>query len=171
MSDLASSQDDGTFEPDEETLMSALRNQDDIPILMDIVNDTESFTSRQEAHLRHSFDDPLPDEPIESGAPFDLKSHALSQAISPQKTHSQQVQNLEAELSRVNKAVVPKQRRPISQERITHAINLALQKRLPAFVAEVVADVMQDLQTPTKPVKPIATKNTAYGADAHRQTP
>ncbi|NLQ18048.1 hypothetical protein HGG82_10455 [Marinomonas sp. M1K-6] len=58
MSDLATQHDDGVFEPDEETLISALRNQDDIPILMDVVEEHVSASISQEIHLSQSLDGP-----------------------------------------------------------------------------------------------------------------
>ncbi|BFM49823.1 hypothetical protein [Marinomonas sp. THO17] len=73
MSDLAANQNEDFFEPDEETLISALRNQDDIPILMDVVTDPDSFDDgvSQEEHLTHSVEDaveqgvsPLVDEEV-----------------------------------------------------------------------------------------------------------
>lgn len=51
MSDLATHHDNGAFEPDEETLISALRNQDDIPILMDVVAEQVAACASQEDHL------------------------------------------------------------------------------------------------------------------------
>lgn len=57
MSDLATQHDDGALEPDEETLISALRNQDDIPILMDIVADQLTACVSQEEYFLQSIDD------------------------------------------------------------------------------------------------------------------
>lgn len=59
MSDLAANQNEDVFEPDEETLISALRNQDDIPILMDVVTDPDSSDDgvSQEEHLAHSVEE------------------------------------------------------------------------------------------------------------------
>ncbi|MBJ7537970.1 hypothetical protein [Marinomonas transparens] len=58
MPDLATQHDDGVFEPDEDTLINALRNQDDIPILMDVVTEQVSSSMSQEGHLAHSIDSP-----------------------------------------------------------------------------------------------------------------
>jgi len=57
MSDLAAHHEDGVLEPDEETLVSALRNQDDIPILMDVVAEQVATCTSQEEHLVQTFDD------------------------------------------------------------------------------------------------------------------
>jgi hypothetical protein len=54
MSELTAQHDDA-FEPDEDTLGAALRNQDDIPILMDVIADQASVS--QEAHFSKSFDE------------------------------------------------------------------------------------------------------------------
>ncbi|MBJ7556967.1 hypothetical protein [Marinomonas spartinae] len=43
MSELAAHYEETTLEPDENTLINALRNQDDIPILMDVVTDKEDI--------------------------------------------------------------------------------------------------------------------------------
>ncbi|AEF53380.1 hypothetical protein [Marinomonas posidonica] len=59
MSDLATNQNEEIHEPDEEALISALRNQDDIPILMDVVTDPDSEEDgvSQEEHFVHSVED------------------------------------------------------------------------------------------------------------------
>lgn len=57
MSDLAIQNDDSSFEPDEETLISALRNQDDIPILMDVVAEKLNDCVSQEEYLSKTVDD------------------------------------------------------------------------------------------------------------------
>jgi len=110
MSDLATQHDDGIFEPDEETLMSALRNQDDIPILMDIVADQTPFSAGQEMHLTQSFDD--------------------SQA----RNESEQDEGSQVE------AVTPADMLTssnVSQELIAKTIANVLEKRLPELVLEV----------------------------------
>lgn len=56
MSDMAA-QRNGVLEPDEEVLISALRNQDDIPILMDIVAEQVAACPSQEDHLIQSLDE------------------------------------------------------------------------------------------------------------------
>lgn len=110
MSDLATHHDDGIFEPDEETLMSALRNQDDIPILMDIVADQTPFSAGQEMHLAQSFDG--------------------SQA----RNESEQDEDAQVE------AVAPADiltSSNVSQELIAKTIADVLEKRLPELVLEV----------------------------------
>lgn len=109
MSDLATQHDDGVFEPDEETLMSALRNQDDIPILMDIVADHASLATSQEGHLTQSLDD-------SPAQPENMKSE--KQAVEEPK---------EDRVPSVS----------LSHELIAKTIAGVLERRLPELVAEV----------------------------------
>lgn len=109
MSDLATSHDD-IFEPDEEALISALRNQDDIPILMDIVADQVSSSVSQEAHFVQSLDD-------HKGAIQDdekVISPVLAEEVSALSVSSP------------------------SQAQIAKVIGDVLEKRLPELVAEVI---------------------------------
>ncbi|SBS38643.1 hypothetical protein MSP8887_03409 [Marinomonas spartinae] len=57
MSELAAHYEESTLEPDENTLINALRNQDDIPILMDVVMDKEDVDVTDEEFV------PLADTP------------------------------------------------------------------------------------------------------------
>ncbi|ETX09466.1 hypothetical protein MUS1_08560 [Marinomonas ushuaiensis DSM 15871] len=57
MSDLAAHHENDALEPDEETLISALRNQDDIPILMDIVAEQVAACASQEDYLVQTLDE------------------------------------------------------------------------------------------------------------------
>ncbi len=124
MSDLATSHDD-IFEPDEEALISALRNQDDIPILMDIVADQVSSSVSQEAHFVQSLDDhknTIPDD--ETGIPPVLAEEVSALSVSSP-----------------------------SQAQIAKAIGDVLEKRLPELVAEVIqalhlADKQKATDTP-----------------------
>ncbi|MCB5162587.1 hypothetical protein [Marinomonas algarum] len=154
MSDLAASHDEGTFEPDEETLMSALRNQDDIPILMDIVRDSEGFTSGQETHLRHSIDEAPHESPVEVSQEEDQE----------QKYASPEVE--ESENATVSEAT-PKSSLSLSQEQVTLAIHSAMEKHLPTFMATLVEEVMQELHAQS------ASSDTALTPDqdpTHRTT-
>lgn len=109
MSDLATSRDD-IFEPNEEALISALRNQDDIPILMDIVADQVSSSVSQEVHFVQSLDDhknAVQDD--ETGIPPVLVEKVSALSVSSP-----------------------------SQAQIAKAIGDVLEKRLPELVAEVI---------------------------------
>jgi hypothetical protein len=136
MSDLATQYDDGVFEPDEETLMSALRNQDDIPILMDIVTektDVEkaAFSVSQEEHLAHSFDDSLVDEEFKE----EVVSDNLQQEVSQDDLLDQPLDTAAVLENVVTDCA-------LSQELIAKTIAEVLEKRLP----ELVSEVMQVLQ-------------------------
>lgn len=109
MSDLATSHDD-IFEPDEEALISALRNQDDIPILMDIVADQVSSSVSQEAHFVQSLDDHKnATQDDEKGIPPVLAEKVSALSVSSP-----------------------------SQAQIAKAITDVLEKRLPELVVEVI---------------------------------
>ena len=136
MSDLATQYDDGVFEPDEETLISALRNQDDIPILMDIVAervDVEktAFSVSQEEHLAHSFDDPLMDE--------ELKEEAVSESVQ-QEASQNDLFDHSLDTATPDNVVTDS---VLYQELIAKTIAEVLEKRLP----ELVSEVMQALQS------------------------
>ncbi|WP_137170516.1 hypothetical protein [Marinomonas sp. FW-1] len=118
MSDLATQHDDGVFEPDEETLISALRNQDDIPILMDVVEEQLTASVSQEMHISQSFDDP---------SSIDGLSQP-EEALGPAEETAAKEEGVTAEPSK---------------ELIAKAIADVLAKRLP----ELVEEVMQTLQT------------------------
>ncbi|WP_394182712.1 hypothetical protein [Marinomonas posidonica] len=81
MSDLATNQNEETHEPDEETLISALRNQDDIPILMDVVTDPDSEEDgvSQEEHFVHSVEDVT--EQVESSVEATVSNYASREAL------------------------------------------------------------------------------------------
>lgn len=131
MSDLATSHDDGTFEPDEETLISALRNQDDIPILMDIVEEAVAApyasSNSQEAHLQHS---------------FDAKEASTDAPVSPPPLSDQQSRPKEE----VKKPTTSSSTLSVSPEQLNRAIVEALEKRLPDLMTALVTEVVQNLQ-------------------------
>lgn len=72
MSDLATHHDDA-LEPDEETLISALRNQDDIPILMDVVAEQVAACASQEDHLAQLLDGLDNESEAETADSFSVK--------------------------------------------------------------------------------------------------
>jgi len=110
MSDSVTKHDDGVFEPDEETLMSALRNQDDIPILMDIVVDQPSVSVAQEGGLAQSFDDAQIQNKDVQGESSEDNVLASIETLAPAN---------------------------LSQEFIAKTIAGVLEKRLPELVSEV----------------------------------
>ena len=149
MSDLATQYDDGVFEPDEETLMSALRNQDDIPILMDIVTDKmdadkPSFSASQEEHLANSFDDTIADD--------DRQDKGVSGGDQQETPLDDSLEHSLDDVVTLDN-VVPDS--ALSQELIAKTIADVLEKRLPELVSEVMkalqaAEISQNSNTTQK---------------------
>ena len=132
MSDLATQYDDGVFEPDEETLISALRNQDDIPILMDIVAERGSLSSSQEAHLEESFNENTPDANHQD-------QDALGDSASLEASQNDSKDPSLDGVVTLDDVVTES---ALSQDLIAKTIADVLEKRLP----ELVSEVMQALQ-------------------------
>ncbi|MCV2404113.1 hypothetical protein OFY17_14700 [Marinomonas sp. C2222] len=109
MSDLTTQHDDAV-EPDEEVLISALRNQDDIPILMDVVSEKIEAGVSQEVYMTQSVEVGL------SAAP-ETDSVDTAQEVVSQEAQQQDVK---------------------AQEKIAAAISEVLERRLPELVAEVI---------------------------------
>ena len=124
--------DDNQCEPDEHTLMSALRNQDDIPILMDVVAEKLSATVSQESQFSDAMEGL---DRIQNDAPpvlSDEEQAPHSVAAEPQlETNPQEDEN------------------PDRQAAIAQAISSVLEKRLPELVQEVL-QAMDELPTRTK---------------------
>jgi hypothetical protein len=78
MSDLVAQYDGAVPELDEETLVSALRNQDDIPILMDVVVEQVHVGVSQETHFSQSFEKVDEHEEVEVG---NAEASSFSQAL------------------------------------------------------------------------------------------
>jgi hypothetical protein len=135
MSDLATQYDDGVFEPDEETLMSALRNQDDIPILMDIVAERESLSASQETHLEQSFSEHKEQDAKQQ----DILDDNVSQEAYQNDSKEESPALSQDEVVTLNDVVTES---TLSQELIAKTIADVLERRLP----ELVSEVMQALQ-------------------------
>lgn len=121
MSDLATHTAQSGFEPDEETLISALRNQDDIPILMDVVTEQVGNSLSQADHLQHTLSDCVSETAAEAANEED------ETLVEPPVQHA--VSNMD-----------------VSAEQISQAVESVLQKRLP----ELVAEVLQVLKAPSE---------------------
>ncbi|WP_417528177.1 hypothetical protein [Marinomonas shanghaiensis] len=147
MSDLATQYDDGVFEPDEEILMSALRNQDDIPILMDIVAEIKPIPVMQDVHITQPLgnaEEPsalLHKAQLEDNVPDDSVRDALDEPYDDSvedaldEPHDDSLDGVVT----LNDVVTES---ALSQELIAKTIASVLEKRLPDLVAEV----MQALQ-------------------------
>lgn len=116
------------YEPDEDTLMTALRNQDDIPILMDIVAEKLVSSVSQEAQFSEAMEsfDATQDEVI----PVLLQEEQAK----PQAPADTTQQDNEAS-----------DRRAL----ITQAMTTVLEKRLPDLVQEVL-QAMDELSAQKK---------------------
>lgn len=131
MPDLASQIEDRFFEddalePDENTLITALRNQDDIPILMDVVKDQVSAE--------------LADD--EEAAYFSISNEEISEGhVEEALSNSDELNASESDVSQTSAS--PEM---ISHELISQAIAQVLEKRLPELVKEVI-DVVADLSS------------------------
>lgn len=130
MSDLATQYDDGVFEPDEETLMSALRNQDDIPILMDVVSERETLSANQDAHLVDSFGD----HQEQVAKPQDAHGDSVLQETSQNNALDESLDPPVDEVVTLNDVVAES---ALSEELIAKTIADVLERRLPELVSEV----------------------------------
>ena len=115
MSDVLSDAQMYLSEPDETVLTAALRNQDDIPILMDIVGD-ESVSVSQEDYLAKSL---------------------AGDTVRP----SSDIDNTEPEDAHVREADASIQ---YSQEALSAAIESVLRRKLPEIVNEVVLELSKN---------------------------
>ncbi|WP_067215208.1 hypothetical protein ACPUEK_00030 [Marinomonas gallaica] len=155
MSDVLSDAQMFLSEPDETVLTAALRNKDDIPILMDIVGADDAVTPiSQEMHLKKSlFSDeaetqkPTPTfkyeapekktkfqyEPPEKGAEFNYEPpEAITETVSD--SVSQTVEH-------VATAVQPNTAGKDQSQLIADAVKSVLERRLPELVAEVMMEI------------------------------
>ncbi|REG82461.1 hypothetical protein [Marinomonas pollencensis] len=123
---------DNQCEPDEHTLISALRNQDDIPILMDIVAEKLSATVSQETQFSEAMEsfEHIQDDAI----PVLLDEEQASASAEPD-TKLDKVQQEDSVTDR--------------QDIIAQAIASVLEKRLPDLVQEVL-QTMDELSTQAK---------------------
>lgn len=103
-------QDNDAVEPSEEVLISALRNQDDIPILMDVVSEKIEAGVSQEVYMTQSVEGGL--NAVSDNDSVPIVPEAQSQETQPQEMKS--------------------------QEKIAEAISEVLERRLPELVAEVI---------------------------------
>lgn len=129
MSDVLSDTEMYSSEPDETVLTAALRNKDDIPILMDIVGEISAPVS-QEEHLVHSF------------------SHESLYAVEPQ-TDTEEFDEITADagMSDVQDEADSAEQEvalELDQARLAAAIESVLQRKLPEIVQEVVLELSKN---------------------------
>lgn len=123
MADFPEEYEHTVVEPDENVLIAALRNQDDIPILMDIVGDHVSLNVSQEVH----FSEKMHNESSEN-------QHSLNNLSSDMEQNSTALSEAETSGS-------------INAERIQAAVQKAIEKFLPDIVSEVVKELQVDSKT------------------------
>ena len=145
MSDVLSDAQMYLSEPDETVLTAALRNKDDIPILMDVVGDDDVSTPvSQETHLKKSlFRDSSDLEPTENQV-----ADAVFEKVSTLT---------DATLKKSDESIPDNQHKPsidlaesryetdafASKQHIENAIRRVLEKRLPELVSEVLLEIEQ----------------------------
>lgn len=162
MSELATYHEEKVLEPDEFTLMNALRNQDDIPILMDVVTDKEGVTDDAEddysdldsvsveaeqgnASLMDD-DIPLVNESVEEALiDNDLVDDEDSIPVLTEAEAYDPTSMLADVIESKATAAIPSSY-GISEELIASAISEVLEKRLP----ELVSDVLRVINERTK---------------------
>lgn len=119
-------------EPDESVLISALRNQDDIPILMDVVGEGLAPKVSQEGHLSQVLAqgaDTELDDPQEKEELIAVSSTAAESVIEPQSPSDEPLE--------------------IDPARLQQAIEKAFAKLLPSLIEEVVNE-LELTKTPKK---------------------
>lgn len=162
MSELASYHEEKVLEPDEFTLMNALRNQDDIPILMDVVTDKEGVTDdaeddysdldfvsveAEQGDVSLMDDDvPLVNESVEEALiDNDLVDDEDSIPVLTDAEAYDPTSMLADVIESKTTAAIPSSH-GISEELIASAISEVLEKRLP----ELVSDVLRVINERTK---------------------
>lgn len=162
MSELASYHEEKVLEPDEFTLMNALRNQDDIPILMDVVTDKDGVTGDVEDDYSDldcvsveagqgdvslmDDDIPLVNESVEEALiDNDLVDDEDSIPVLTDAEAYDPTSMLADVIETKTAAAIPSSH-GISEELIASAISEVLEKRLP----ELVSDVLRVINERTK---------------------
>ncbi|GAB3483856.1 hypothetical protein [Marinomonas epiphytica] len=120
------------YEPDEATLMSALRNQDDIPILMDVVTDQLTDAVSQAEHLQQSIHESLQPN----------SNDIASKSVEPVQSHKISAETSETQVKEESEtsSMVAQE---LAHEEISHVIQQVLEKRLPDLVQEVVQNLAE----------------------------
>lgn len=128
------------LEPDEEDLVAALRNQDDIPILMDVVADTLSSSLSQEGQLS----DAMKKLVLEQESTIPVLCNEEPDVVLASTHVEEKTEHVEEKTENVAGDVAV-----FTHEHIAEAVSKVLEKRLPELVQEVLS-VMQNLPTKAK---------------------
>lgn len=114
--------DDLELEPDEGVLAAALRNKDDIPILMDVVSAKVATHVSQADYLAQS---------LKVGA--QSEEEPAEATLSPVSPVADEIEQTSTSLA-------------VTQEQISQAISAVLQRQLPQLVAEVMTELDKQQQ-------------------------
>ncbi|MCZ2723519.1 hypothetical protein O1D97_18370 [Marinomonas sp. 15G1-11] len=120
MSDLPQEHENLVAEPDENVLIAALRNQDDIPILMDIVGDHVSLSVSQEVHLSDKMEKEFTQE--------DCTGVVADNGLPRASSDVEKISLTEFDSAQLHKA-----------------ISTVIERLLPTIVSNVVAELTSDI--------------------------
>ena len=134
MSDFSQDQDRYIPEPDENVLIAALRNQDDIPILMDIVGEQLPARKNQEAHFSQSMQNA---NKITDDATVDEASSDIGTSVAPTllieetptaEAHTEETKDVSLSLT---------------SSELEAALAVVLKRMLPTIASEVVEELQK----------------------------
>lgn len=154
MSDVLSDAQMYLSEPDETVLTAALRNKDDIPILMDIVGEDDDEVSvvsvSQEAHLKNSL--AYEEQDVALSDSVETPVEAITDVVEPLEASLKEVLAEESSNGTLSKAsdehsvvqISEKETSYTDQSLVALAIQRVLEKRLPDLVTEVLQEIERD---------------------------
>lgn len=148
MSDVLSDAQMYMSEPDETVLTAALRNKDDIPILMDIVGADDAATPvSQEMHLKNSlFSDEIETDSSAPTFKYEPPEKTTSFQYEPPEDPKGPVAETVAKsvsqtVEKVTASVQPETTEVDQSKIIAAAIQKVLERKLPELVAEVMTEI------------------------------
>lgn len=153
MSDVLSDAQMYLSEPDETVLTAALRNKDDIPILMDIVGEDDEvpvISVSQETHLKNSLAHEEQDVALSDSA--ETSAEAITDVVEPleatlKEAFAEESSNGFLGTTSDEHSVVQiseKETSHTDQSLVALAIQRVLEKRLPDLVTEVLQEIERD---------------------------
>jgi len=155
MSDVLSDAQMYLSEPDETVLTAALRNKDDIPILMDIVGEDDDevpvISVSQETHLKNSLAHEEQDVALSDSA--ETSAEAIADVVEPLEATLKEAFAEESSNGFLGKTSDEHSVVHISEKETSHhtdqslvalAIQRVLEKRLPDLVTEVLQEIERD---------------------------
>ena len=154
MSDVLSDAQMYLSEPDETVLTAALRNKDDIPILMDIVGEDDDevpvISVSQETHLKNSLAHEELDVALSDSA--ETSAETITDVVEPLEATLKEAFAEESSNGFLGKTSDEHSVHQISEKETSHtdqslvalAIQRVLEKRLPDLVTEVLQEIERD---------------------------